>query len=886
MYVDITNENFGYSVATFGDFVAVGNPGLVRYNPATASKNWSGSVDVYRYNYQQDRHDYVATLYKDNVLQEVLLATEALSASRTEPTGSDPFTQNQDIQIDRHLYTHMSEDGYGVSVDIKNKTLVVGCPYYQQHVETTASFQSTATGSGVDIFDLEKYEQDPLNTNLVSNTLGTVAIGTGSMAGYIKIYVSSAPAGYDKVELLFSTNVSGPYTQVVARNNMNPNGGYVEFYIHTSIFSSYPVGFFLFRFSIKTSPYLMTIPNPDPPFTGSFGYAVSINDGWLAVGSPYVSGSEGMVYIYKNIGTGNLLSWSFEQKITPIIDIKGLMFGSCLELNKVTGSVSGSLIVGVGNSSGSRAFLFEHISGSWTQTYIFTPHNPSYPLTFGGYDPYTETFVTHSGYGTAVGIYNNTVVIGAPRDRVVKEYTSSYAYEQGAVYVYERCPDLNPLRYSLVYKTYGDETILKNNRLGYSVSIYNDKIIAGSPKVDVTSKTTCYIQATVEQLHYCDAALENTLNGQSVFLLKNTSSYDWELAKVYQNKKKYLEPYRSYGYSVDIADKSMVIGAPMILADINRYVNVSTSQSFDTELGEVAGKAFIYNLHNYREQFHVGNVFYRDGKVVLMTSGSIFDGILFNPISPYTYEYQVDYQGEYTIYEKQIVCTVNPGEFNVSTNPTAITREVPLWDVNGNGYFDFQDVDVLLSYMQYKNTQLYSGGEITTNWSSSIVTSDDEQSLLRYYQENYDSTHTNVLISESIQRFEFVDTWMQTDLDLNQDNKIDTNDLNIMWKYFSNRLTQQNYGLYITPACSRKQFSDIIDHMDLKTKRTSLPLIRSEFFDYERLVATDRTGSYLAPMATTIGLYSGLDLVAVAKLGSPIKISSELPINFVVKMDF
>jgi hypothetical protein len=70
------------------------------------------------------------------------------------------------------------------------------------------------------------------------------------------------------------------------------------------------------------------------------------------------------------------------------------------------------------------------------------------------------------------------------------------------------------------------------------------------------------------------------------------------------------------------------------------------------------------------------------------------------------------------------------------------------------------------------------------------------------------------------------------------------------------------------------------------TKKTSPPLIRSGFFDYERLAAVDKTGSFLAPVATTIGLYSGLDLVAIAKLGSPVKISPELPINFCIKMDF
>jgi hypothetical protein len=39
-------------------------------------------------------------------------------------------------------------------------------------------------------------------------------------------------------------------------------------------------------------------------------------------------------------------------------------------------------------------------------------------------------------------------------------------------------------------------------------------------------------------------------------------------------------------------------------------------------------------------------------------------------------------------------------------------------------------------------------------------------------------------------------------------------------------------------------------------------------------------------MATTIGLYSGLELIAVAKLGNPIKLDGSLPVNFLIKMDF
>ena len=41
----------------------------------------------------------------------------------------------------------------------------------------------------------------------------------------------------------------------------------------------------------------------------------------------------------------------------------------------------------------------------------------------------------------------------------------------------------------------------------------------------------------------------------------------------------------------------------------------------------------------------------------------------------------------------------------------------------------------------------------------------------------------------------------------------------------------------------------------------------------------------LHPYATTIGLYSGLELVAVAKVGKPTKITPSYPINFLIKYD-
>jgi hypothetical protein len=58
------------------------------------------------------------------------------------------------------------------------------------------------------------------------------------------------------------------------------------------------------------------------------------------------------------------------------------------------------------------------------------------------------------------------------------------------------------------------------------------------------------------------------------------------------------------------------------------------------------------------------------------------------------------------------------------------------------------------------------------------------------------------------------------------------------------------------------------------------------FADYEYSSSIDTTGSYLAPYITTIGLYDeNMDMVAVAKLATPVKSTPDLPVNFLVRFD-
>jgi hypothetical protein len=60
----------------------------------------------------------------------------------------------------------------------------------------------------------------------------------------------------------------------------------------------------------------------------------------------------------------------------------------------------------------------------------------------------------------------------------------------------------------------------------------------------------------------------------------------------------------------------------------------------------------------------------------------------------------------------------------------------------------------------------------------------------------------------------------------------------------------------------------------------------SGFDVYEYSASIDPIGSYLAPYITTIGLYDeNMDMVAVAKLATPVKSTPDLPVNFLVRFD-
>ena len=155
----------------------------------------------------------------------------------------------------------------------------------------------------------------------------------------------------------------------------------------------------------------------------------------------------------------------------------------------------------------------------------------------------------------------------------------------------------------------------------------------------------------------------------------------------------------------------------------------------------------------------------------------------------------------------------------------------------------------------------------------------EEQSLFNLYSVNYNisSSYTSNYNSNLITNYK--------NFDIDGNNKVNLNDMYILWKYFNDNLNQTELFKYVEPKSSRKTLQQIISYIEQKTGKFGGKSIKQEFFGFNYSSSIDPTGSYLAPYITTVGLYSGGDLVAVAKLGMPIKNSGELPLNILVKWD-
>ena len=607
------------------------------------------------------------------------------------------------------------------------------------------------------------------------------------------------------------------------------------------------------------------------------------------------------------------------QKIISPNATQGDYFGGSL-------SLSGSLLV-VGNSktnpnglvqtfylnqngtgsyynTGSWDYL-QQISGSITQ---------SGSLNFFSSSIYA---VTHSlqYYGNSLCLNNNILYVGSPSDLWYYEYQgASTLYKAGAVYVYQ----YSQSQFYLVDKLYANETGSTTNQYGYSVSSKNGYLMVGSLIGD-TSISASY-NPTINSnnpnyyniQHYSDSAQSvddnNNVNGKCYFYqieLTNSGSYSYSLPIQNGRKNKDISfPKTQYGYSVAVAENGYgFVGDPVL-----SYTTQSDTSFTDQNLLKeyypkiYSGSVYFYYLDSITGSaysHHVGNIFYKNGIIAITSTGSVSNKIIDPTKSKFGFDIQ--YVSQYSINEYEVLCPVSCGEFNVSTNPSATIRYPILFDVNNDGIFDQSDIDLILRFIT--KTILYNNEKFifdTYEDENGIITeqSTDWWNKSVLITEFVDTIYVGALLASIPSQSEYIidniispsiyqnilNLYNSGYLDLNGDGVVDQRDMAILINYFYGNF---NFNSIRNNVGSLIDVSTIIENLNYYTGKTTGIQINPNFLNYQESASIDKTGSYLSPYVTTIGLYSkDYELVAVAKLGKPYKITSEFPITFRVTFDF
>lgn len=680
--------------------------------------------------------------------------------------------------------------------------------------------------------------------------------------------------------------------------------------------------------SCDTDPASWTLdstPAYSITYTGNvsdkFGQAVAISDNFMVVGVPGHNSGLGKIMIYRYDGASGFVYY----KTVVCPDVGQKLFGAAVSIDKLS---EDRIVVGTLTTTQSRVYVYDLTNDanvSVTLRQRLEQNTASKWLQTGGnntvsFYPSGSNAQTHTRYGSSVAISSGVLIVGAPNDLIYYEYSGSAKVRQrGAAYVYYTSSGSG--QYTLEQKLYGDGDTFKDNLFGYSIDVNNNYILIGSPK-PYFPFSSVYLSASVDRysLNFPDDDFgASTYNGQTLLYRWTTNqcsgSTILKLATTapISYRKRISECFTAFGESVALSNDNVVIGAPAPLDDdLYLQTPLLTEQSDTPTTGcstdavaeieelviedsicdcdgneirsvyvieqpvvvDIFGKAFIYNFSDLQKDAVVGNVFYNNDKFIVNNTGSILRDLLRDPTNTLTDYIYGSYQSQITLNEKQFICTIDPGEFNISTNPTAITGSAFDYAISNDEQFNFTDLDLILRYINSK---------LTTNrseyWWDVLVEGDIQQSQFTFFT----SSMYNYTQSKLTPELKCV--LNSKNFDINKDGIVDYSDAYMIWNYYIDNLEIANYKQYISPTSRRNNYDDIIKFLDTKTGKGFGNKIKNEFFAYHISASLDPTGSYLAPYITDVGLYAGADLVAIGKIASPIKNNGQIPINIVVKWD-
>jgi len=863
--LNIYNERYGTSVATNGNYIAIGNP---------PSKNWS-------YYEGFGRVGEIILVKKNNFLNNYTVVR----------TFKNEFNRN----IINPYYTEQSASNLNTS------SLIVGANSLPKVTANSCSFLVLEKGSE---FIYQSKYGEALD---ISDYFLAASDMSFSQSSYPGNFITKNSVDVYEINPNYELEISGgviPLNSNCDDENLN-----------TYNLPSYPI------FTITGSA------------NDEFGKSVNVSNNLLAIGAPNALSGRGVVYVYRYDDVDFKYTLDAVLSSSTVTDSNQKQFGFSLSIDKF---YENQILVGTNQVSSSKVFLFKSGSNGWRITqrfenltssnYLFSPKVQDQSFQYIPSGSLKEA-QKNNRFGHSVSINKNILAIGSPTELLYYEYTGSTVLRQrGTVYVYanNQCPT-GSNNYTLISKTYGDEKTFKDNMFGYAVSVYQDYVLIGSPK-PYFPFSSLYLSSSLnkfDKFFNINDFGESSYSGQALLYKVSGSQLIQLTTDPIAKRKEYENSYNAFGSAVSISDSNLVIGAPIPLNDdlylsspfitesgsLSVDANYEKTSSYNPEnctdqshvvyykiedtvyatpgnetiialrqeqdvIDQLRGRCFIYDFNDLQTNYNIGNVFYNNNRVVINNTGSIFNVFTRDPNNtdyPYIH---MEYDSEISLHEKQYICKIEPGEFNVSTNPTAITSSVIDYGIFNKQKFDFQNLDIILRYINSKLTSTNS-----EEWWTTFVSDDDELSILNFYSSSIENFTQNKLTDD------IKCICATKDFDANKDGVVSIQDGSIIWKYFINDLTYNNYKNYINGNSRRNNYDDIINFLNNKTGKFNKSSIKKDFFDYQYSSSLDPTGSYLAPYITQVGLYANADLVAIAKLAQPIKNTGEIPINIIVKWD-
>ena len=683
-----------------------------------------------------------------------------------------------------------------------------------------------------------------------------------------------------------------------------------------------------------------------------FGTSVAIDNDILAIGATGVSGSKGAVYLYRkkrymdsdypcqSIATGSVwtqivtqedfckelqtssyiasqsytptfvsgnYSWEYETTISSSNQSAGDNFGWCVSID------SNRLIVGTNKTGDGYAVAFTCSyysaslgscpTASWSQQQIFTANNDSGDLNIDSpeYSVDVSNIIPSDKFGYSVDVSGKNIIIGCKADKAFNPY---YGYTGSAMilgaaymYTYRYNSECLVWQYDLVTKTFGNRDYLTNNNFGHAVSIDgNTAAVTSLP--DTLGRTVGYSSGSYILENYAyesSASLDSVLGRVTLYNFDFTNDVWYRAGELRRNKEEY-HPYNIYGYSVSIASDFMCVGAPIVntasLMSYSQIIDpVNQSGSFPSSY---SGSVYVYDMNKYEFDPKIGNVFYKNGHLVITNTSSMYHDVMTNTGSR---GFTLDYQGAHTIYEHEYLVSIRPGEFNYSTNPTSLQLNPLTFDVNQDGIFDYKDVDLIMRYLRLK--KFYADYVLDDNgivleqdtstdfsWWANDILQTEAGDVLRQEDDTASSVKYSYLAAFNNTAYQFITNNLYNTglLDIDGDGNINMNDGYILALYVLKRLNPTTLSQYLTSDSTRIYVKDIEDYLNPYCGNDPFR-VNPAFLGYQYSSSYDATGSFLAPCVTTIGLYQDNQLVAVGKLGRPIKNLIDWPVNIVVRFD-